>query len=372
MRVAMLADELFASREGALLARLAVGLVGEGVRVAHCLEERTGTLPGVPGAEGVAARVVTIPAAGLFTGTRSRAARLHRRLEEALGKGRVPDVVHVFGGSLWELGVELAARAQCPCAIEVWRGGQVTRAAALGRREHRRHPPVFLAPDKSLERALLATEPSLAVRAAPWGVLAPEEPRVILPPGRSPSAILVGTGRDARTFNAAFEGMAEVARHVDNFMIFADPRAVRNAETWRLARSLNVLDRLSLIEDLEARRDVLLQGDLLILPDAKGEQRTIVLEAMAAGMLVIALADPLASTLIAGRTARLVDRPEPAAWAVAIEELLNDREAATALAASARAFVRRERRASDHVKAVLDAYAWMTAGEPVAVQKEGS
>lgn len=365
MRVAMIADELFAAREGALLVRLAVGLVGEGVRVAHCLSERTGSLPGAAGVEGMAASVVPIPPGGLFTGARGRASRLHRRLAEALGKGRVPDVVHVFGGSLWDLGVELAALAECPCALEVWRAGQVERAAALARREQSRHPPVFIAPDKSLERALLATEPSLAVRAAPWGVHAPAEARTVLPPGQSPSAILVGTGRDARSYNAAFEGLAQVAGRVADLMIFADTRAVRNAETWRLARSLHVLDRLSLIEDLEARRDVLLQGDLLILPDAKGEQRTIVLEAMACGMLVVALADPLSSTLVANQTARLVERPEPRAWAEAVEGLLQDRESATALAASARAFVRRERRASDHVRAVLDAYAWMTAGEPV-------
>jgi hypothetical protein len=370
MRVAMLADELFAVRESALLVRLAVGLAAEGVRVVHCLDERTGSLPGVPGMEGVAAGVVMIPPSGLFSGTRARAARLLGRLAEAWGSGRAPDVVHVFGGSLWDLGVELSGLSRCPCAIEVWRAGQVARAAALGRREHRRHPPVFLAPDRNLERALLATEPSLAVRAAPWGVHAPPEPRDVLPPGRSPSAILVGTGRDARTYNAAFEGLAEVARRVENFMLFADTRAVRNAETWRLARALNVLDRLSLIEDLEARRDVLLHGDLLILPDAKGEQRTIVLEAMACGMLVVALADPLASTLIADQTARLVDRPEPRAWAVAVESLLTDRESASRLAASARAFVRRERRASDHVRAVLDAYAWMTAGEPVKVPRD--
>lgn len=365
MRVAMLADELFASRESALLARLAVGLVGEGLRVAHCLHERAGSPQAAPGMEGMAASVVTIPSAGLFTSTRTRAARLHKRLGEALGKARAPDIVHVFGGSLWDLGIELAEIAECPCAIEVWRGGLVPRAAALGRRALDGPAPVFFAPDKHIERALLATEPSLSVRAAPWGVHAPADLRPIMPAGRSPSAILVGTGRDARSFNAAFEGLAQVAARVDHLMIFADTRAVRNAETWRLARSLNVLDRLSLIENLEARRDVLLQGDLLVLPDAKGEQRTIVLEAMAGGMLVVALADPLASTLLPNQTARLVERPDPREWAAAVEGLLTDRDAATALASSARAIVRRERRAIDHVKAVLDAYAWMSAGEPI-------
>ncbi|MBM4108869.1 MAG: glycosyltransferase [Phycisphaerae bacterium] len=369
MRVAMLADELFASRESALLARLAVGLVGEGLRVVHCLHERTAALPLAPGMEGMAAGVVMIPPGGLFTGARPRAARLHRRLAETFGKGRAPDLVHVFGGSLWHLGLRLAEEAQCPCAIEVWRGGQVPRAAALGRRDHERPPPTFFAPDKNLERALLAMEPSLAVRATPWGVHAPSELRPILPSGRCSSAIMVGTGRDARTFNAAFEGLAQVASRAEGFMIFADTRAVRNAETWRLARSLSVLDRLSLIENLEARRDVLLHGDVMVLPDAKGEQRTILLEAMAGGMLVVAMADPLASTLLPNQTARLVERADPREWAAAVEGLLTDREGAAALAASARAFVRRERRASDHVKAVLDAYAWMTAGEPIGVRR---
>lgn len=364
MRVAMIADELFASREGALMARLAVGLVDEGVRVVHVVPESALAKPEGLGLGGVAAPTVALPPGGLLTRESSRAERLAQRIAQAWGRDRESglDVVHVMGGSVWGLGLALAERGRSACAIEVWRGGQVPRAAALSRERRSRQAgpaPVFFAPDKHLEHALLAAEPSLVVRATPWGVHTPSAMRKPLRGDRSPAVMIVGTGREPGTYNAAFAGLAAACARFPDMMIFADSLAVRNAQTWALARRMNVLDRLSLIEELEARRDVLLQGDVLVVPDAKGEHRTIALDAMACGMVVVALADPLASTLIDGRTARLVRTPDPEAWRAAVTELLENPASSASLALSARTFVRQERKASGHVRAVLDAYTWM-------------
>src|SRR5690606_5421874 len=123
------------------------------------------------------------------------------------------------------------------------------------------------------------------------------------------------------------------------------------------------LQRFSLAPNLEGRREPVLRGDLLLLPEALGEHRSIALDAMAAGMAVVALADPYVGSLIDGRTAALVKEPGADLWAAALSPLLEAADAAHALGERAREFVRTERRASVHVASLVDGYEWLTSSQ---------
>ena len=359
MRVLILADTLFASRERSLLARLEVGLADEGVRVLQAVPRQV-VLRSPPGV--VARTIAYTPRA--FVLTRGLAVRrIARDVERALqdgsggGGGDVGgdgiDLIHVFGGSAWRLGRDLASELGCPLAVEVWRYGLCARAAEWGGKP--RNAPTLLAPDGTIERHLRKLAPRARVFAAPWGVL-PADARDILRDGRSPSMMMVGTGRDAGAFCAALRGAAPVLREHPDAIVFCDAQAARKADLWSEARRLGVLDRLSLIEDLEGRRDLLLQGDILVVPEAHGEQRSIVLEAMAHGVVVAAARDPQVSMLVEGRSARLVDGPVAQQWSAVLGDLLADRQRTRLLAQGAQQFVRHHRRASDHVRAVMAAY----------------
>jgi glycosyltransferase involved in cell wall biosynthesis len=138
---------------------------------------------------------------------------------------------------------------------------------------------------------------------------------------------------------------------------------------WRYARSIDkdlvVRSRISLVEDLEARPDLLLAGDLLLHPEASGEQRSMLLEAFGRGVVVVAANDPNVDFLISGTTAQLVMQPrEPGAWASAVGELLSHPAKAAALAATANAYVRTHRKASEQVRGVLEAYTKLRATQP--------
>lgn len=357
MRILILADEVFASRERALVTRLEVGIADEGVRVVHAVPERAAaSLPGE-----VYSQALTYSDGGLLI---SRAVRVRKIVQElsdtrAAEDERAVDIVHVFGGAAWSLGIELARQTGAGLALEVWRAGLVSRARTL--RVTGQLPPVFFSPDPAIERLLLTEDQGIAVRATPWGVHTPEECRPILRAGRAPTAMVVGGGRDLQAFGAALRGLAAAAREYPDLMIFMDPLPSRATPIARMARDLGLRRHLSMIEGLENRRDLLLQGDLLIQPESGGEQRSIVLDAMATGLAVVAAEDPLISTLIDGVTARLVRRNDPGGWGAALKGILEDPEQTRRLVGSARQWVRQHRRASDHVRAVLDAYAWMTS-----------
>jgi hypothetical protein len=360
MRVLILADEFFASRERGLLTRLEVGLADEGVRVIHAVPE--GIKAEAP--EGVFTRVLTYSPKTLIL-TRPLAVRKLGRAIAEMDETEEPtdiDVIHVFGGSVWSLGADLALEVGAALALEVWRGGLADRAREMRVGENDR--PLLIAPDAAIERALASGQATRGtgttgplVRLASWGVLAPATPRDILQPSKAASVMLVGSGRDAAAFKAALEGLAGVARERPDLLLFCDALAARRTDLWPLARKLGILHNLSLIEELEGRRDMLLQGDVLIQPEAHGEQRSVLLEAMATGMVVVAGADPMVSVLQDGITARVVGSKDQ--WSPVLRDVLTNADKSRMLGQSAREFIKTQRRASDHVKAVLAAYEWL-------------
>lgn len=381
IRVLIIADRLFCSRERSLLSRLEVGLVDEGLRV----------IQAIPQDDDVEGRTVASDNAELFRSvvhyssrtvslTRAFAARqLASEITRAVGDADGPpdiDLVHVFGGASWGLGAEVAAHLDAQLLLEVWRGGLAERAVSFAHALSlsSNNPPVLVAPDAAIERQvqdwsakLDAPKRGVVIKPAWWGVHVPPVLRTVLPGGQAVTAAIVGSGRDSRSFLVALEGLAAALTPCEDAVIFCDALAARRAGAYALAQARGFLPRLTLIDELEARRDLLLHADLLIHPDAMGEHRSILLEAMASGMIVIAAADPMVSILIDGRTARLVTGGDSGAWRVAVESVLVNPEAARQLAASAHQFVRTTRAASAHVRQVLAIYQWMVSNQSIPI-----
>jgi glycosyltransferase involved in cell wall biosynthesis len=189
--------------------------------------------------------------------------------------------------------------------------------------------------------------------------------RPVLVPERALSMIIVGSGRAADHYAALLTGIAPLLANHPDAQIFCDAHAARRANLWPVARRLKLLGNLSLIEDLESRRDLLLAGDLLMYPEAAGEQRSVLLDAMASGVLVIAAKDASVPILIDSTTARLVEPKLAQEWQAALRGLLGDPDGSRQLAASARAHIEQHRKASDYIRCVLSAYDQMMADRTV-------
>ncbi|QYK48875.1 MAG: glycosyltransferase [Phycisphaeraceae bacterium] len=366
MRVLIIADEIFGTRERSMLSRLEIGLADEGVRVAHALPEGLAGVAGVgPLIEAMSYDATRVPfTRGLRAARLASQAVSIQQAESERGQsqasGRSVDVVHAFGGAAWDLSLDVARRIGSAIAFEVWRMGLVDRAVSISRRDPQVQR-VFLAPDITIERRLKAAGLT-AVRAAPWGVHAIARTRPAVSPDRSVSIVITGGGRDARATLAALEGVGLATSERADAVIFMDAMAARRSRAWSVAKRLGLLGRLSLIDDIEMRRDIALRADILVQPEAVGEQRSVLLDAMAAGMVVVAAADPGVSWLVDDKTAWLVDEHTPRVWANTIARALSDPARARALAARASAQVAQEHRATSHVASVLGAYEWVVGG----------
>lgn len=355
MHALFLTDTIFALRERALLSRLEVGLAGEGVRITLAApHEATSRMD---------LNILGEPVryhAGKFALTRRiRAGRLAELISTSSGVEEGVQIVHVFGGGAWSLGVELARLWDAALVLEVWRSSLSDRARSIA--GQMREQCVLAAPDPSIERAILRDGGGAVVRLTPWGARSECNSEHLLREGRNRAVMMVGVGRDTSAYVRAFDGVASAIEANPDVMVFIDSEAATRAGLWERAERMGVRANVSLIDAMEDRRDLVLRGDVVLYPDARGEHRTIMLDAMASGMAVVATEDPFVSSLIDGRTASLLPAGATAAqWGETLGVLLGDPERARALGTTARAYVREKHRVSSQVAAVLDVYEWAT------------
>lgn len=384
MRVLFLADRSFAEREHAMLRRLEVGLTAEGVQVARAVP--TGSP--AEATTGLSASL-SYPDDRWRVGALSPALSLAQQLVQASsdaggsggsgggggsgGSAGAPavDIVHVWGEGAWWLGTRLAVELGADLAIEA-----STRSAALHARELERAvasargeaPKVlWLTPDEASLGVLLDAQPRSRARCGHWGVHVPPgrgpEPG---PAGRPLSFVVLAPARTGGAVVPVLEALAGAASDGMAPLVFLDARAAEaHPAVWRRARALGLLSSLSVIDHIESRRQLVLEADALLLPDASGEHRSLVLEAMAAGMVVVGPRDPFVGALSLSQAALPVEPPTRQGWDIAVRTLLVDAPRRATLGAAARRWVEVHALAHRQVEALLSAYLMLVQGGPI-------
>ncbi|MBC7833773.1 MAG: glycosyltransferase [Phycisphaerales bacterium] len=264
----------------------------------------------------------------------------------------------------------MSRRLGTTTVLEVWNGATAHYAKDMVRRASAYGPVLFFAADQSLATAIgsVVNPSEHQVYLAPWGVLALDAPHEAVDPEGSIAAAILASGEDSRAMASVLEAFAKVAEDWPQLLLFADAEAARRSGVWAKAKQLGLLDRLSLVGNMEEHREPILHVDVIVQPEMSGAHHSLVLEAMAAGVLVVARNDPLVDYLVETRTCAVVRKLDPGDWAAAISTLLRDRARAEKLTASAREFVRTHHAASAQVRAVLAGYDKAIAMSPVAVE----
>ena len=298
---------------------------------------------------------------------RWRAAATAKQVEALApaGENGMPRVVHAFGGQAWGMAQALADRLDAALVVEVWRAGLGRAVQRLVAQNRGRPGLLALCPTEGLAEELGAEVSGIGVRCAPWGVYTEGKLRSVLRPGKAWSIMLAGAGMDKAAFASCFEAISDVIRSRPDALVFADALAARRTGLWQLAARLGVRERLSLVDEMDANRELVLKGDVLVLPEARGEQRTLTLEAMGVGMPIVALADPTNTILLDRRSALIAKTPDRAAWTGQFEALLGDARVRNELTTSARAYVGDVHRPSRQVNRVMDAYEAAAGKQPI-------
>lgn len=375
MHVALLANTAWLDEELVTLRHLVVGLVDESVRVTQALPERVGDIDALRiGGEPVRWRDSRL--------SWLRRMRLRSMREQLSGRG--VDLVHALDGRLWPAAASLARDMNLPLVLTANDARDVGVARQLAGRLHPDRT-VFTARTAPMVDALRrSVNDRLPVRLVRHGVRPGPGERLGFgrcgttaggvdaasggDAGLGGSAVetpvheaarcmvVTGTGVLDRAYAALLKGLVPVAQALPRLQVFLDGQIDDQRGLWRKARSLSLLRHISLIPRRIGHREEILGADVLVQPQRLGKARRLLTQAMANGVPVIAMADPIADYLVDGRTAWLVSEPSAGLWTQTLLRMLEDPPAAERLAASARAWSLEHCGVSGFVSAMMAAY----------------
>jgi hypothetical protein len=282
-----------------------------------------------------------------------------RRIVDAFGK-ETPDLVYALGTDAWSVALDTARAMRRPIALDIHATRQTRR---LARGSLTQQVAAFLVPTPALADAARARVPGELVSLVPMGVEFPDEPRAVLRDDEQTIGLaIVGSGRDVPAYRAMLEGLADVAGGRHPFLAFLELRGPRAHDVWREAGRLDLLHDISGLGDADAFRRLLSRCDALLLPEPLDEARSIVLEAMARGTVVVTVPQTMYDVLEPGRTSLAVE-PTAEAWAEAVRRLLDDRGTARALGLAGREAVADRHTAAGHLEALARTFERILHGE---------
>lgn len=369
MHVAMVIDEERLTHEHGMLRRLCIGLIDTGVKLTRIVPETIASEVAIASEERIAlAPRVLIPMKVLPWQRRTRAERIAEAIGATPGRSDVPDVIYAVGRDAWTVALDLAEVLDRPAVINVWSARLLNdvrrlagprRAADAEQRRtahsergllwkwtHRssRHVAAFIAASTPIAHALAQRVDAHMVALVPMGTPVPPKPRKVL--SRHPDSIgvaIVGKCEDLRSYAALLEGLSRVIgdERYRGIQIAIELRGPKCHEVWRLARQAGLLEFASALDDASQHRSLLTQCDIMLVPERSGELTSLMLEAMAGSMPVIARDDPFLDMIVDGDSGLLVDEDEPQQWSDRIAQLLDQPETARRIGLAGRELVRK-------------------------------
>lgn len=377
MRVLLLADNSFASRERTMIARLEVGLADEGVRVIRATPQQ----PPPEAFDNPFLRWIRFPQPSSRYLAPIVARAMARDIEDAKAQSAIDaepiDIVHILGDDAWASGEALARMVGAATAYELWSETSLERAlrqarSLKGEDSPKRKRVAMLCPDEGVDARIAAVAPWTPRRIAGWGVHAPSELPVWPRRPGALSVLMIGRGDNLGECRDALIGLSELRKSLPHLLVFLDAELVRRSTAlWKLAERLAMLDCVSVVEDMESRRELSLHVDTLLIPERLPEHRTIVLDAMAHGVLVAAASGCPMTALRRDDTAMILDAPTPDDWKNALQRCTIEIERTRELIGRAASLIREHRLAGAYVRGALSAYESLAGAEPLAFKVGG-
>jgi glycosyltransferase involved in cell wall biosynthesis len=351
VHVALIVDSERLLSESAMLRELSLGLGDQGIQITAILPQAA---PRDPQPEPPVASAVIETRLGVPPWLRRlRAARIAQALT-----GAMPDLIYAVGADTWRLAFDLGRTIERPLVLDVW-------SAAMMRRVQVALPGAplrvaYVVPTEPLAAALRGRGAAEAVTVVPMGVQTPAVPREVLADSAdSITLAIIGSGQDGGGMKAALGGLSGVLGDFPQIQACLELRGPGEHEIWRHARRLDVLGHISTIGHASLHRAIITGCDVLVVPERAGEARSVVLEAMAAGMPLLAADDAFLDMLVADETALVVIQDE---WAEKLTRLLTEPGLAQRLGRAARSWVSRHNTPGLQVDRLIGALEGVMAG----------
>ncbi|MFO0963085.1 MAG: hypothetical protein U0625_09280 [Phycisphaerales bacterium] len=313
MHIALVIDPERLLTDAAAFHRLAVALAAEGARVTRILPESSEE---PPMARLLAAHPYHFDGSALFR--RARLGTLSADLEDA-----PPEVFVSFGARAFDAAAALAEDLEAGLVAIVATADELQRTPL--RRRLAQLDLVGASTAPLAVRAARIVAPEL-VTVLPLGVQVPDHGRA--EPASPASIAIAGSARDDGAYRAVFAAIADIAPALPNLQVAIEFPPGHDPRLWGLAREAGIQPVLNGVTRLESIRPLALACGVFMVPEVVHGTRPLLLEAMAAGRIVLAADDADADFLIDGVTALLPRARDARSWTEALTRAMQRPEVA--------------------------------------------
>jgi glycosyltransferase involved in cell wall biosynthesis len=329
MHIVMIADQARLEGERQLLLSIARELEARSFRVSLIVPTAlTSEMESYLGMHAAHFPIVHAPMRVLPWLRRDRVVRIMESFEKDL-----PRLVCAFGGEAWPTGEHLARELNCPLVFDICSVGEAKQSL------RRRRPALTgcVTATRPLAEYLAQRSRTLPVRAVPWPVEIPAELRTVFDESVETKCFAVlGCGGDVPAHRALLAALSRLHRDLTGLQCVYELRGRNDHEIWRIAQRLDLLDCISFITSADRLRPLVIRADAVVMPECMGRMRSILLDAMAAGVPTAAFADPILDLLRHEETALLVSEQHVEPWVAALRRLATDVELSRRLGGEAR------------------------------------
>ncbi len=297
MHIALVVDPERMAIDGMAVERLAVALAAEGAQVTRILPKSTEE---PPLARLIPVRTYDFDGSPLFR--RVRLGALSSSLE-----AERPDVFVSFGPRA------LAAAAELAEDMDAALIAMVATEDELNATPLRKFAALIDAVGASTGPLVVRASRWIAedlVQVMPLGIAIPSSPT----PPSPQSVAIAGTARDLGAYRAVYSALADVAPAVPDLQVAIEFPPGHDTRIWGMAREHRIQHLLNGVQRLEQVRPLAHACDVLLLPEPVRGTRSLVLECMAMGRLVVAIDDALAHYQQDGVTALVAQDRDPRIW----------------------------------------------------------
>ena len=306
-------------QEHGMLNRLAVGLMNDGEQVTRVIPPYNNNIPAdYEQSVSIIPRIHT-----QFSFPFLQRKELLENLCSELKKQKTTSIV-CFGVDVTKLGLAIATLLDVPLYQEVISMREARRV--------KRNSPVtrWFAATPSLEQAIIERVGEDRAAFVPLGVTTMPKNK---PFSDSPTkcAVILNGGDEPKST----EKILEALKAHPEIHIFLELDGKKDHKVWSVVEEENMLNRTTCLQNVASLRSLIIQSDLVILPSSHMPLRTVLLEAMASGVPVLAKKIEGFDMLVEGETALIVK----GSWNEPLKTILQDDDLSSRLGSAATTLV---------------------------------
>ncbi len=275
-----------------------------------------------------------------------------------------PHLIHALDGRLWQGAINIAQKLEIPTILSANSHYDIGLAPKY---QHLAQEKLayFTASSGTLKNAIQKVLPlGIPVHHIAPSIYTPQK-NTPKPDNDAPlCAVVAGNGIYDQQYEILFAALKTFTTQHPEAQFFLDGQGPNQDLLWKAAKRFKLLPNISFVARKIGHRELLLGADLIIQPQALGRTRSLILQAMAKSIPVIAKADSNIDIFHHNQNAIVISSEQPKDYVIALNQIIQDKKTIRQITLNARQYTKQNHAPSVQVQKLVELYT-KAAAQPI-------